>query len=114
MLTSVEHLRRLDERRSSAPFGSLRRSLYECEGVEATDDAIGRGLRAWAIQRMSSCLHRTLTAMVFGRCASDAVRRVAAPARLGEECHGDVTVAAPITSGWDDPVVWPEFAAAAT
>lgn len=88
---------------------TLRTAMQIREGTDEAERQITRGLGAWAIQRTSPCQHRTLTALVFGRCASDATRRAASPARLGEELHGDVTIAAPIATGWDEPVQWPEF-----
>lgn len=108
-MNAAEYQRRLSEREASAPLASLRRSMYSREGVEATDDAIRRGLRVWAVERESGSPGYRLrsTTIVFGRNASDAKRRAAAPARLGEEGADDVTRVAEITSGWETSVVWP-------
>lgn len=86
---------------------TLRMAMVSREGERETAFRIGRGLRAFAVERESPCLHRTNTAIVFGKSPSDAKRRAAAPARLAEECHGDVTRVAPITTGWDEPIQWP-------
>jgi hypothetical protein len=79
------------------------------EGTAATEDAIRRGLRAWAVERYTGSpgYRRRQTTIVFGRSASDAKRRACAPARLGEEIEGDDLAVAQITSGWDAPIVWP-------
>jgi hypothetical protein len=114
-MNAAEHLQYLADRRAATPLDSLRRTLYEREGVEATDDAISRNLHAWAVERQTGSpgYRQRQTAIVFGRCASDACRRAAAPGRLGEETACDVTRAAPIVGGWDEPVRWPDFAVAA-
>jgi hypothetical protein len=88
---------------------TLRAAMISREGEQETAFQIGRGLSAFAVERDSLCLHRTITAIVFGKTPSDAKRRAAAPARLGEECHGDVTRAVRIVSEWDEPVQWPRF-----
>lgn len=79
------------------------------EGDAETERQIARGLRAWSVQRVSPALHGRDWLTVFGTCRSDAIRRASAPARLGEEIHGDVTTAVVIASGWDEPIVWPEL-----
>lgn len=83
--------------------------MHGREGERPAEDAIRRGLRAWAVERYTGSpgyRHRE-TAIVFGRNRSDALRRASAPARLGEEIHGDVTYATRIASGWDEPITWP-------
>jgi hypothetical protein len=85
---------------------TLRMAMVSREGEHETAFQIGRGLRAWAVER-TTFHDRRLTLLVFGTCRSDAVRRAASPARLGEECHGDVMRAEPVASGWDEPIVWP-------
>jgi hypothetical protein len=89
---------------------TLRDAMRAREGADRAEFQIGRGMRAFAVERESPCLHRTDTAIVFGRSPSDAKRAASAPARLGEGCHGDVTRVAPIVAGWDEAVAWPEFA----
>lgn len=86
---------------------TLRGTMYCREGEKATEFAIGLGLRAWAVERTGEYRHRAVTAIVFGKSRSDALRRASAPARLAEEMHNDVTTAVEIMSGWDSPVVWP-------
>jgi hypothetical protein len=86
---------------------TLRMALLTREGEQETNFQIGRGLHAFAIERESPCLHRTDTAIVFGKSPSDAKRRAASPARLAEECYGDTTRAARITTSWDEPFDWP-------
>jgi hypothetical protein len=88
---------------------TLRMAMVSREGERETAFQIGRGLRAFAVERDSPVLHRTVKAIVFGKSPSDAKRRAAAPARLAEECHGDVTRVAPIATGWDEPIQWPEI-----
>ena len=105
-MNALDHLRRIEDRRASAPVGSLRATMYSREGVDATDDVIRRGLRAFAVERFVFNRGRE-TAIVFGTCVSDALRRASAPARLGFACYGDDTRALPIEGGWDDPVAWP-------
>lgn len=108
-MNALEYQHYLAQRSADAPAGSLRRSLYSHEGIDATDTAISSGLRAWAIERTTR--HATSssrqTTIVFGRNRSDAKRRASAPARLGEEATSDLTIVAEITSGWDDSIVWP-------
>lgn len=87
---------------------TLREVMQQREGHERTEFQIGRGnMHAFAVERESPCLHRTDTVLVFGKSSSDAKRAAAAPARLGEGCHGDVSRAARITSGWDESFEWP-------
>jgi hypothetical protein len=89
-------------------YGSLRAAMHAREGRDEAERQIGRGLHAWAVRRTSPCLHRTDTAIVFGKVPSDAKRRAASPARLGEEVEGDITDVARIVSGWDAPLKWPD------
>jgi hypothetical protein len=86
---------------------TLRAAMHSREGVRAAEDAIRRGLRAWAVERESPVLHRRLRTIVFGGSPSDAGRRASTPGRLAEELDGDVTTVAEITSGWDAEIVWP-------
>jgi hypothetical protein len=88
---------------------TLRDIMRSREGTAAAEDAIRRGLRAWAVERYTGSpgYRQRQTAIVFGRSASDARRRVCTPARLGEEIQGDTMTVAEITSGWDAPIVWP-------
>lgn len=86
---------------------TLRMAMVSREGERETAFQIGRGLRAFAVERDSPVLGRTVKAIVFGKSPSDAKRRASAPARLAEECHGDVTRVAPITTGWNEPIDWP-------
>jgi hypothetical protein len=85
---------------------TLRESMRSREGAGEADRQISRGLRAWAIVR-SGDRARPQTAIVFGTCRSDALRRASAPSRLGEELHHERTRAEAITSGWDEPIQWP-------
>ena len=105
-MNALEHMERIAAQRASAPVGSLRATMYSREGVDATDDAIRRGLRAFAVERSVSNRGRD-TGIVFGTCVSDALRRASAPARLGFACYGDETRALRIEGDWDEPVVWP-------
>jgi hypothetical protein len=88
---------------------TTRQAMVSAEGQRETDFQIGRGLRAWAIERETGHpdYRQRMTKIVFGRSRSDAVRRAASPARLGEELAADTTRAAPIASGWDEPIIWP-------
>lgn len=88
---------------------TLREAMHAREGHGEAERQIKRGLRAWAVERDTPLYRRPETALVFGTCASDALRRAASPARLGEGVHGDVAYAAPIASGWDEPFDWPTF-----
>ena len=106
-LNAAQAAEYLAGRRSTTVPGTLRSSLYDREGVVETDFQISRGLSAWAIERISPSQRRPVTAIVFGKSRSDALRRASAPARLGEEIGNEVTRAARITSGWDEPVDWP-------
>ena len=107
-MNAAEYRDYIAERQAATPRSSLRSSLYYREGVEATDEAIRRGLRAWAVEREGYGLRET--AIVFGRNASDAKRRAAAPTRLAEEYGSQTTRVAEITSGWDDEsFVWPHL-----
>lgn len=106
-MNSVEHIDYLARRDASAVPGSLRAALYFREGVEATDAAIRRGLRAWAVERRRTHGLRPETTIVFARSRSDALRRASAPARLAQEIGGDETIVALILSGWEEPVRWP-------
>lgn len=87
---------------------TLRGVLCVTEGVAATDDAIRRGLRVWAVERTRDYLPRE-TLLVFGRSRSDAIRRAGAPARMGEEVEGDLTTAVEVPAEWDKPVRWPDL-----
>lgn len=91
--------------RYTAP--TLRDVMYAREGRDETERQIRRGLRAWAVERRSPCLHRTGAIAVFGTGPADAKRRAAAPARLGEGVEGDTVEVAEIVSGWDEPLDWP-------
>lgn len=104
-MNSVGYQGWLAERRALAPSGSLLAALYSSEGVEATDDAVRRGLRAWAVERRGS--GPIETRIVFGRSGSDALRRASAPARLGESILGEQTFVVEILSEWTEPVAWP-------
>lgn len=108
-MNALEHLAYLDLLRAKATPGTLRALLHSLEGVEAAENAISRGLRAWAVERWTGSpgYRRLMTRTVFGTCVSDAKRRASAPARLGPEIDSDETVAAPILSGWDERIVWP-------
>lgn len=86
--------------------GSLRAQMHSREGADEAEFQIGRGMRAWAVERVSGW-RRVEAVIVFGKSPSDAKRRAEAPARLGESCHGDVLNAAPIVTGWDEPPAWP-------
>jgi hypothetical protein len=90
---------------------TLRRSMESREGSRSTEDAIRRGLRAWAVERRDlTCtgdLGRPQTTIVFGTCRSDGLRRAQAPARLCEPFHGTEWRVAEVTTGWDEPIVWP-------
>jgi hypothetical protein len=109
-MNAGEYQNYLAERRASTPLNSLRSALYSREGVEATDGAIRRELRAWAVERRGTLQPGgRRTTIVFGTCASDAKRRAAAPNRLAEEMYDDVTCVKPIRVGWDDELVWPDF-----
>lgn len=109
-MNAAEYQDHLNERRASTPLNSLRSALYAREGVDATDDAIRRGLRAFAIERRGVLQPGGLrTTIVFGTCPSDAKRRASAPGRLAEEMYDDVTRTKPIRVGWDDEIVWPDF-----
>ena len=83
---------------------TLRQSMNHREGTRPTEDAIRRGLRAFAVERRD---WRSETAIVFGRNRSDALRRAQAPSRLGESFHETQWRVAEITSGWDAPIEWP-------
>jgi hypothetical protein len=85
---------------------TLRGALYVTEGQAATDDAIRRGLRVWAVERTRAYMPRQ-TALVFGRSRSDAIRRAGSPARMGEEIDGDLTTAVEVPAEWDAPARWP-------
>lgn len=107
-MNALEHIARHAAMRAHVTSGSLRARMYEREGVDQTEDAIRRGLRAFAVERATAFGPRDPeTVIVFGKCASDAIRRACAPARLGEAIDGDTFRTAPIESGWDEPVVWP-------
>lgn len=91
---------------------TLREHMHGREGRREAERQIARGLRAWAVERVTPLVSTATafcreTTIVFGTCRSDALRRASAPARLGEGVDGDITTAAEITSGWDSPVVWP-------
>lgn len=87
---------------------TLRAAMIAREGEAETKFQISRGLSAFAVERESPCLHRTDKTMVFGKSPSDAKRRASSPARLAEECDGDVTRVARIKASWDEPFDWPE------
>lgn len=89
---------------------TLRRAMQSREGD--ADYQISRGRRAWAVERRDvtytgDLQERPQTAIVFGTCRSDALRRAQYGARLGESHHGTDWRLAEITSGWDEPFVWP-------
>lgn len=106
-MNADEYIAHVKGRMDFAPVGSLRRALYVREGIDETDRQIGRGLRAWAIERNRGRL-RPSTTIVFGTCRSDALRRASAPARLGEEIHGETTDARRIVADWDtSSFAWP-------
>lgn len=90
---------------------TLRQAMISREGDREADFQIGRGLRAWAVERRDLThtgeLGRRQTTIVFGTCRSDALRRAKAPARLCESYHGTDWRLAEITSDWDEPFVWP-------
>lgn len=90
---------------------TLRAAMVAREGTRETELQIGRGLKAWAVERHGGCQPRgRSTAIVFGTCHSDALRRASAPGRLGEEISDDVTYAEPIAVGYDEPFAkcdWP-------
>lgn len=93
----------------------LRRTMELREGEQPTAHAIRLSLRVWAVERIDwpgDREHRT-HCMVFGRSRSDAIRRAQAPARMGEAFHDTEWRVAEVTSGWDEPVVWPLEAVAA-
>lgn len=106
-MNATEHIDYLAERHASALPGTLRAAMYAREGVATTDDAIRRGLSAFAVERTGMGRRRSQTTMVFGRSRSDALRRASAPARLGEEVGDEESCAALIASGWDEPITWP-------
>lgn len=86
---------------------TLRQHMNGLEGEQHTTWAIGYGFSAWRVERDSFVLHRKMRITVFAKSRSDALRKASAPARLGEECYGDVSEAQKITSGWDEPIAWP-------
>lgn len=90
---------------------TLRRAMESREGTRPTEDAIRLGLRAWAVERIDYDYkgepRRPLTAIVFGTCRSDGLRRAQTPARLCEPSHDTTWRVAEITGGWDAEVVWP-------
>jgi hypothetical protein len=88
-------------------MSTLREAMYAWEGGPETERQIGRGLRAFVVERESPALHCRRTAVVFGTCQSDAARRAASPTRLGRELDGDITRASEIALGWDEEFVWP-------
>jgi hypothetical protein len=108
-VNAAEYITHIKDRMAAAPVGSLRHAMYVREGVDETDRQICRDLRVWAVERFD--WHRPETAMVFGTCRSDALRRAQAPARLGESFAHTQWRVGQITSGWDEPVVWPLEAA---
>lgn len=88
---------------------TLRATMQSHEGHNQAEIQIRRGMRAWAVQRETGSpgYRQRKTTMVFGKTPSAAKRMARSPARLGEECDGDVTIVASITSGWDEPFEWP-------
>lgn len=84
---------------------TLRHHMHLLEGEKHTNWAIGQGFQAWAVERLS--LGRKMSITVFAKSRSDALRKAASPARLGEECYGDTVSATRIKSGWDEPICWP-------
>lgn len=86
---------------------TLREAMCSRVGTIEAERQIGRGASAWVVERTTAMLGRPLTAIVFGRNRSDALRRASTPGRLGEGWDGDVDDARRIESGWDDPIVWP-------
>lgn len=84
---------------------TLRQHMHSLEGVEHAEWAIGHGFKAWAIERSTgSPGYRVVKhTAVFAKSRSDALRKASSPARLGEECHGDITEAVRIVAHWDDP-----------
>lgn len=107
-MNAAEYQAHLRARMGSTPLGSLRACMYVREGVDETDRQISRGLRVWAVARFDAP-HYPETAMVFGTCRSDALRRAQAPARLGGSFQGTQWRVAEIVGDWDGPVVWPEL-----
>lgn len=88
---------------------TLRDHMHSLEGVKHAEWAIGHGFRAWAVERLVG--YRTdgfkQSAMVFAKSRSDALRKADSPARLGEGSAADVTTAARVASGWDEPIAYP-------
>jgi hypothetical protein len=85
---------------------TLREQMRFREGAAHADDCIRRGLRAWAVRRDDDYA-APQTLLVFGTSRSDAIRRAQALARTGAPFSGTTWRCAEVTSGWDNPVVWP-------
>jgi hypothetical protein len=85
---------------------TLRQHMHALEGRAHAEWAIGHGFQAWAVERLTGSEGYRVTkhTAVFAKSRSDALRKASAPARLGEECHTDVTEAVRIAAHWDDPL----------
>jgi hypothetical protein len=85
---------------------TLREQMRSREGAAYADGCIRRRLRVWAVRRDDDYA-APQTLLVFGTSRADAIRRAQAPARTGAASSSTRWQCAEVTSGWDDPVVWP-------